>query len=644
MRMRSYSWRPWGRVMLLIAVSGCRTTSTVPVSAVEPEIAGIEKARGLLLEKRYNEALLALAEEARRDPAAPAVEALRTRILGEMTASRRAALEGSQAEHRARMELDAWESARVPDTYGRRRLVESERLSHRGVPTAAEAMLALPISLNLEGADLPTLLMALGQSGPPDRPINLVADEGLAGGRAISLAVTNVPLREVLEYAARNLDVSFYVGDSLIWVTRRTSAVDPVPLETRLFRLKKGVSALAYVEPTAMNAIRGGGTAALAPGGARGGAGGGGTAGAGGGGRGARLQDFGLLEAIERFVPQTQGADLLFDPDTHTLLVKNTRENLRLIEELVDAFDVTPPQVLIEARFITTSLSDLRELGVNWTMSDLYFKKDGITRATLSNLGLTPGKVGDMTAGDMKRPTPSVAGTLAYQGVLTSPMFEVMLQALEQSGKAQTLSVPRVTTLNNQPAKIWEGRELRYFERFTTVDVVTSVTDNRENRASRLVPTGQPSREELGYKLEVTPSVGADRQTIVLSLAPEISDLSDWVYYESADVETSVNNRTTNTLGMVKLPIFIKRQIVTKVAVRSGETVVMGGLINSTDQKDVRRVPLLGSLPLIGALFRYEVVNKSQRNLLIFVTARVLAETGEELVPIESSGQGGGGT
>jgi general secretion pathway protein D len=286
----------------------------------------------------------------------------------------------------------------------------------------------------------------------------------------------------------------------------------------------------------------------------------------------------------------------------------------------------------------------LRELGVNWTVSDLYFKKGGTTRATLSNLGLTPGVVGDMTAGDAKRPTPTVAGTLAYQGVLTSPMFEVMLQALEQSGKAQTLSVPRVTTLNNQPAKIWEGREFRYFERFTTIDVVTSVTDNRENRASRLVPTGQPSREELGYKLEVTPSVGADRQTIILSLAPEISDLADWVFYESADVETSINNRTTNTLGMVKLPIFIKRQIVTKVAVRSGDTVVMGGLINSTDQKDVRRVPLLGSLPLLGALFRYEVVNKVQRNLLIFVTARVLAETGEELVAVEGMGEGGGGS
>ena len=627
-----------GLILALIVAAGCRTTAPVPLPEPEAGTAGLEAVRELLQQKRYNEALLALAEEARRDPAAPGIETFRARILDDMTAARRKAVEDVQPASRARMELDAVEAAQVPDTYGTRRTIVPPYVDHARAPTAAEAMLSLPVSLTLEGADLATLLMALGQAGPSNQPINLVADDGLAGGRTISIAVTNVPLREVLEYASRNLDVSFYVGDSLIWVTRRTAATDPVPLETRLFRLRKGAPALAYLDPTAMNSMRGGaGTAA--PGGRAGG-----TAPAGGISGRASLQDYGLLEAIQRFVPQAPGADMMFDLDTHTLLVKNTRENLRLIEELVEAFDVTPPQVLIEARFITTSLSDLRELGVNWTVSDLYFKKGGTTRATLSNLGLTPGVVGDMTAGDAKRPTPTVAGTLAYQGVLTSPMFEVMLQALEQSGKAQTLSVPRVTTLNNQPAKIWEGREFRYFERFTTIDVVTSVTDNRENRASRLVPTGQPSREELGYKLEVTPSVGADRQTIILSLAPEISDLADWVFYESADVETSINNRTTNTLGMVKLPIFIKRQIVTKVAVRSGDTVVMGGLINSTDQKDVRRVPLLGSLPLLGALFRYEVVNKVQRNLLIFVTARVLAETGEELVAVEGMGEGGGGS
>jgi type II secretory pathway component GspD/PulD (secretin) len=134
----------------------------------------------------------------------------------------------------------------------------------------------------------------------------------------------------------------------------------------------------------------------------------------------------------------------------------------------------------------------------------------------------------------------------------------------------------------------------------------------------------------------VTPSVGADRQTVTLNLKPEISE---FVRFEVYDVGTGGggdnNNGTSasNGLSVLKLPIFRRSEIETKVAVRSGDTVVMGGLIAASQGKQVRRVPFLGSIPFLGALFRYEQTSNDRRNLLIFVTARILAESGEELVP-----------
>jgi type II secretory pathway component GspD/PulD (secretin) len=232
--------------------------------------------------------------------------------------------------------------------------------------------------------------------------------------------------------------------------------------------------------------------------------------------------------------------------------------------------------------------------------------------------------------------TPSLDATVAYHGLLSTPMFEVIIQALEESGKSQTLSVPRVTTLNNQPARIRVGEDFRYFENFELQEVATTPdSNNNQQYVSQLVPTGEPTLEELGILLEVTPSVGADLQTVTLNLKPEISE---FVRFEEYDVGSGDNgNTSTNGLSVLKLPIFRRSEIETKVAVRSGDTVVMGGLMAATQGKEITQVPILGSIPFLGALFRHEQKTNEHKNLLIFVTARILAESGEELIPIIST-------
>jgi type IV pilus assembly protein PilQ len=337
-------------------------------------------------------------------------------------------------------------------------------------------------------------------------------------------------------------------------------------------------------------------------------------------------------------VPKPPGADLLFDKKTHVLIVKNNRENLAKAEEIIESLDVCPPQVLIEARFITTEITDLRELGVDWilnsaiTVSKQNVLNNGVAMnspqtqiASGSSVGFTPFQ---NTANGMN---------LTYQGLLTDPMFQAVLHALETSGKSRTLSVPRVTTVNNRAATIRIGQDYRYFDQYGTQTYSSSGSsmglNTIVNETTVVVPVGKPEIEELGIELNVIPSVGADLQTVTLQMAPSIKGTApeaQWFSYSMP--EQLANGAITNVL--ITLPVFTVSEMKTEVNVQSGETVVMGGLISSTESKSVERVPILSSIPFIGKLFQHDTTSEDKENLLIFVTATILSDRGESLIPI----------
>jgi type IV pilus assembly protein PilQ len=158
---------------------------------------------------------------------------------------------------------------------------------------------------------------------------------------------------------------------------------------------------------------------------------------------------------------------------------------------------------------------------------------------------------------------------------------------------------------------------------------------------------GRPQLEELGIQLDVTPSVGADMRTVSLKLTPEISEFVRYESYEVSDGggvnrgllstngAASVTNNTAGT-SLLRLPIFRRSKLETEVLVQSGETIVMGGLISSTESRSEKRVPFLSAIPLIGRFFRHDETEEIKQNLLIFVTATILSDRGIELVPVAS--------
>ncbi|PIQ84031.1 MAG: hypothetical protein COV75_04505, partial [Candidatus Omnitrophica bacterium CG11_big_fil_rev_8_21_14_0_20_63_9] len=211
----------------------------------------------------------------------------------------------------------------------------------------------------------------------------------------------------------------------------------------------------------------------------------------------------------------------------------------------------------------------------------------------------------------------------------TGTQYQAVLHALTKNEKTKTLSAPRVTTLNNQTATIKVVTEFVYATRYEATvtrqdlnsdgDFNDTVSGTRETRFIN-APQDFVTRD-LGILLHVTPSIGQDQRTITLALKPEVSE-----------------KKTDDTFnGEISLPRFSARHLETSVVVENGETVVLGGLMKDTTSKTLTRVPVLGSIPVVGKLFRKENESTERSNLLIFVTAQLMPPSGDQLARSDSS-------
>lgn len=617
----------------------------VPTALERPELAEalalLAQGEALYEGGAYEQAQAVCVEIARIDPQTPGLADLRARVFSALLDRR---VEESVIQHQTDLRIaaqDAIEKGHIPDTYGLRRMIREAPEDRLASDSSLMAVMQRPVTIQLQGANLSTLIQALSA----DDEINLIADEGIGADRTLDINVTDTPLREVLAFISRHFNIDFHIGDNIIWVSERSPDRAP-PMETRVFRLRTGLQFHGQawgMLPDAQRLTQADISSLT---------------------RKATVlaeDESYITEILRHFVPDTNGAAMYLDYNTHTLFVRNTPDNLELISKLVEALDINPPQVLIEARFIEISNADLQEIGIDWILGSplpvtrTAVEQDGvvtrqprtvideggsITYQPYRSDGAGPFPLGPQGAFGLLRdgnpPTEGQGLNITYRGLLTEPMFSAVLHALEISGKGRTLSVPRVTTLNNNPAKLRDGDDLLYYEEFEAQAFALVDADNRRYTVTALIPKGKPKVAELGFTLVAVPSVGADNRSISLLLTPTISELLEFISYQE-DAPRAEGSPVDIRQVVVKLPRIARREVQTKVVVDSGETVVMGGLIRTVSQDTVRRVPILGSLPLIGGLFRRTDVTEDRRNLIIFVTATVISERGESLVPWTTS-------
>ncbi len=466
------------------------------------------------------------------------------------------------------------------------------------------------------------------------------AGAGNAGeieGRKITLSLRNVPLIDALKYVTTLANLKYRVEPSAVIVLPIDAA--PGDLVTRSYSVEPGAfKTVLSGPPAAAAATSQSEYRAL--------------------GVGNTTVSVGDIKAIftEAGVPFPPGSSLVYNDRTSTIIIRNTPENLEIFERVLNAYSIAPKQVEIDAKFVEISQTDLDELGFDWQVGT---KTLGSFDATGGNGGeafppgsgalsspsedITSGLRGPSTIqanaidallagagfGTVTSPQ-STVGTI--RGILTNPQFQVMINALAQKQSADTLSSPKVTTISGAQAQIRVIQEFIYPTEFQPPQVVAAGGGTAGGGAVGVTPStpGSFKTREVGVLLNVTPTVGADGRTINLTLVPEVSQFLGFINY-GGPIAIGAGNNVVTTFNDIKQPLFSSENLTTSILIYDGQTVVLGGLITENLQKIDDKVPFLGDLPIVGRLFQSKTTSRSKRNLLIFVTARLIDPAGNPI-------------
>jgi general secretion pathway protein D len=343
-----------------------------------------------------------------------------------------------------------------------------------------------------------------------------------------------------------------------------------------------------------------------------------------------------------------KGSSVQYQQSIGKLIVANTARNLSLIERILQEINVVPKQVEIEARFVEVNQSDLEELGFEWLLNDNWevLTKKGagampgggeriqIAKNSDAN-GFTSGLrfFGQQDAGTL---TPAVGGSVGsmmkIQSVLTNPDISLILHALERNGNADVLSAPKVTTRSGSEATIRVVTEYIYpteFDIRSGSDLVGSGSSSTATQPVEAKVVALPQNfetREVGVILSVIPEVSPEGNMINLNMRPEVVSDPTWKEYGVTLTSSSGDYQVS-----MPQPFFQRRAVETQISIYDGATVVMGGLITEKIVTINDKIPFLGDIPLIGFLFRNKGTQSEKRNLLIFVTARLVDPAGKPI-------------
>jgi general secretion pathway protein D len=286
------------------------------------------------------------------------------------------------------------------------------------------------------------------------------------------------------------------------------------------------------------------------------------------------------------------------EPETNALVITAPPKTMRSLMTIVDRLDVRRAQVIIEALLVEVSTDAARDLGVNWIV-------DGSGDNFLVGLFNTPiagVDIGDIAAGinDPSSVTSAPGGLTIGGGRRqdSGTNFGAILRALASEGDTNIVSMPSVITLDNEEAQIKVAQEVPF--------LTGSYSNTGGGTGGAVNPFQTIERKEVGNILKITPQI-TDENTILLKIEQEASSIA------AAAAQVSSTDLVTN-----------KRTITTRVLVDDGGMIVLGGLIEDRLTESESRVPLLGKIPVIGALFRVRSTQKTKTNLMVFIRPRVL--------------------
>ncbi|WP_292361239.1 MULTISPECIES: type IV pilus secretin PilQ [unclassified Methylophaga] len=293
----------------------------------------------------------------------------------------------------------------------------------------------------------------------------------------------------------------------------------------------------------------------------------------------------------------SERGSVVVDQRTNSLLLRDTASNLADVRKLIEKLDIPVRQVLIESRIVIANNDFAKELGVRFGSSarsgtlgaGTSGSLEGLQVPATNNNSVIPTNSTGVRGQDLNvnLPVANPAGTiaLALAKLPLGAVLELELSAMQEEGKGEIVSSPRVITSNQKQATIEQGTEIPYQE------------------ASSSGATSVSFKEAL-LKLDVTPQITPDDRIVM-------------------DLEVNKDEVGEIFLGV---PSIDTRSVRTQVLVDNGETVVLGGIYEQTSTQSSTRVPFFGDLPYVGFLFKTDLNENRQRELLVFVTPKIIKE------------------
>jgi type IV pilus assembly protein PilQ len=282
-----------------------------------------------------------------------------------------------------------------------------------------------------------------------------------------------------------------------------------------------------------------------------------------------------VLPHIQKLLTEKRGS-ISVDVRNNQIIVTDVAAKVKQIREVVNKIDTVTPQVIIEAKVVEVNTDYTNELGIDWSAT--------IGPYTSGNLGLSGSLTGDVA---MNFPAAGAASAIGFSFQRLSPnvpvLLDAQLNAVEARNEGKVISAPKIVTLDNKQAKIKQGIEFPYLER----DASGNATVKFKN---------------IDLLLEVTPTVTPDDRILM-------------------KIFITKNDIATITAGV---PSLSTNEAQTELLVNDGDTIVIGGILKTTNQSSMIGWPGLNRVPLLGWLFKTESKTQDTRELLIFITPRIV--------------------
>ncbi|KUF36920.1 type IV pilus secretin PilQ [Xanthomonas phaseoli] len=446
---------------------------------------------------------------------------------------------------------------------------------------AARGYSGRPVTFNFQDVPVRTVLQLIAE----ESNLNIVASDTVQGN--VTLRLMNVPWDQALDIVLRAKGLDKRRDGGVVWVA-------PQP-ELAKFEQDKEDARIAienredlitdYVQINYHNASAI--FKALTE--AKGIGGGGGGQGGQGGGAG---QDNGFLSPRGRLVA---------DERTNTLMISDIPKKVAQMRELISHIDRPVDQVLIESRIVIATDTFARDLGARFGIAgrQQYGGNTGvISGSTSNNVSIINDGIHNVPAGlNFNLPagtfTTNTAGSIAYTLLGRNFALDMELSAMQEEGRGEVVSNPRIVTANQREGVIKQGREIGYV-------TITAASGGGQAQAN-------VQFKEVLLELKVTPTITNDNR-VFLNMNVKKDEVARFIVLDGYGTVPEINRREVNTA----------------VLVGDGETVVIGGVYEFNDRESISKVPFLGDIPFLGNLFKKRGRSKEKAELLVFVTPKVL--------------------